>query len=71
MIQVTDEEQAMLESEWGRACVMRAEEIGIDLGLLGENLCLTPFERMQQHDASVRRIIAAQKRLGIDDHDDT
>ena len=45
--------------------VRRSEEFGIDLGLLDENLRLTPLERMRQHDEYVRQIIAVQERLGV------
>ena len=45
----------------------RAEELGIDLGLLEENLKLTPLERMRQHDRNLRQILAVRARLGIDD----
>ena len=51
--------------------VRRAEELGIDLGLIDENLSLTPLERMRQHDENVRQIIAARKRLGISGSDET
>ena len=43
----------------------KAEELGIDLGLLDENLRLTPLERMRQHDRNVRQILAVQEHLGV------
>jgi|GEM_PF-2279399 len=48
----------------------RAEELGIDLGLLEENLALSPLARMRQHDESVRQVLAARQRLGIPDDDE-
>jgi len=48
----------------------RARELGIDLGLIDENLRLTPLERMRQHDRCVRQILALQERLGVTSHDD-
>ncbi len=64
-------QQPSLEDEWGREIVARAEMAGIDLGLLSENLRLTPLERMRQHDTSVRRILAARSHLGIDDDNES
>lgn len=32
----------------------RAEEYGIDLSLLEDNLRLSPLERLQRHDAALR-----------------
>ncbi len=49
----------------------RALELGIDLGLLDENLRLTPLERMRQHDECVRQILAVQERLGVPPDDAT
>ena len=46
----------------------RALELGIDLGLIDENLRLTPLERMRQHDRCVRQILAVQERLGVAAH---
>jgi hypothetical protein len=46
----------------------RALELGIDLGLIDENLRLTPLERMRQHDRCVRQILAVQERLGVASH---
>ena len=43
----------------------KAEALGIDLGLIDENLRLTHLERMRQHDNAVRQILAAQERLGV------
>jgi hypothetical protein len=46
----------------------RANELGIDLGLLKDNLRLTPLERMRRHDHAVRQILAVRQRLGTDKH---
>jgi len=51
--------------------VRRALELGIDLGLIDENLRLTPLERMRQHDCCVRQILAVQERLGVASHDES
>jgi hypothetical protein len=60
------EDTAQHQPEIGRALeTQRAEELGIDLGLLEENLRLTPLERMRQHDHCVRQILAVQERLGV------
>jgi len=48
-----------------------ATELGIDLGLLEENLRLTPLERMEQHDACVRQIMETQEQLGVALSDDS
>lgn len=45
----------------------RAEELGIDLALLEENLRLAPMERMRQHDRCVRQILTVRKHLGVDE----
>ena len=39
----------------------RARELGIDLGLIDENLCLSPLERMRQHDENIRQVLAAEE----------
>ena len=43
----------------------RIEQLGFDLGLIDENLRLTPLERLRQHDECVRQILAMQERLGV------
>jgi hypothetical protein len=52
-------------SEHPDPLAQKAEELGIDLGLIDENLRLTPLERMRQHDRNVRQILAVQERLGV------
>lgn len=49
----------------------RARDLGIDLGLIDENLRLTPLERLRQHDRYVRQILALQERLGVINSDDS
>ena len=48
-----------------------ALKLGIDLGLIDENLRLTPLERMRQHDQCVRQIIAVQERLDVRPSDES
>lgn len=49
----------------------RAEELGIDLGLIAENLALTPAQRAEQHDSCLRQVLEVQERLGVmPNHDD-
>jgi len=43
----------------------RARELGIDLGLIAENLRMSPAGRMRQHDRCVRQVLAIQERLGV------
>ncbi|MFT5410067.1 MAG: hypothetical protein ACI9NC_002794 [Verrucomicrobiales bacterium] len=43
----------------------KVEALGIDLGLIDENLRLTPLERIRQHDRNVRQILAIQECLGV------
>jgi len=40
--------------------VRDAEELGIDLGLLDENVKLTPSERAEQHDAIMAELMEIQ-----------
>ena len=42
--------------------VQDAEELGIDLGLLYENMKLTPTERAEQHDAVVAEMMEIQEQ---------
>ena len=41
----------------------RTERLGIDLGLLEENLRISPLERLCRHDRCVRQILALRNRL--------
>jgi len=43
--------------------VTHAQKVGIDLGLLHENLQLTPAERADQHDAAVAEMLELQGSL--------
>ena len=48
----------------------QAIALGIDVGLIEENLSLTPLERMRQHDECVRQVLAARERLVILEDED-
>jgi len=56
-VDVSDKLPPELERFWrtddGMTACQRAETYGIDLSMLGENLRLTPSERMARNDAAL------------------
>jgi len=69
----TNSVDSLLATFWcvddGRSAAQRAEDFGIDLSLIEDNLLLTPQERLHRHDLALTQaetLLAAYERTHPD-----